>query len=365
MPDIDIAVLMTGLIPGLIVGAVAAFRRRWILAVIAIIVTAAAGYVGEYIFSIPMAINFLVTVLVIPSKRDDKAFVSIKRSRARFYFLLPGVYWILTFTVFPLGYSLYLSMTNANIRNFTRRNFEFVGLQNYVDIFSDLRVEETIVTTVYLSLGSLLITIGLGLFMAWLFNHDLPFLRVFRSIMTMPLFTAPIALGFLGLILFNETSGTLNYALTSVGLDSVRWFTEPWAARTAVLLLDSWQWTPFVFIIVLAAMQSIPDELYEAARIDTSSAWRLFRFITLPLIAPALGTVALLRLVETFKILDIPLSMLGGGPGSATQTYSYYVYITGLKNFDMGYGSALAYMLVIVSIIVSGIYFWRMRARFQ
>ena len=133
----------------------------------------------------------------------------------------------------------------------------------------------------------------------------------------------------------------------------------------AVLILDAWQWTPFVFVIILAAMQSIPDELYEAARLDSTSNWALFRHITFPLIAPALGTVALLRLVETFKILDIPLSMLGGGPGSATQTYSYYVYITGLRNFDMGYASALAYVLVIIAIVISSIYFWRIRARFE
>jgi multiple sugar transport system permease protein len=130
-------------------------------------------------------------------------------------------------------------------------------------------------------------------------------------------------------------------------------------------LIDTWQWTPFVFIIVLAAMQSIPEEWYEAARLDTNSGWMLFRHITLPTITPALGTVALLRLVETFKILDIPLSMLGGGPGAATQTYSYYVYITGLRNFDMGYASALAYILVILAIIISTIYFWRIRARFE
>jgi multiple sugar transport system permease protein len=130
-------------------------------------------------------------------------------------------------------------------------------------------------------------------------------------------------------------------------------------------LIDAWQWTPFVFIVVLAAMQSIPQELMEAARLDTSSSWLLFRKITLPLIAPALGTIAILRLVETFKILDIPLSMLGGGPGSSTQTYSYYAYQVGLKNFQMGYGSALAYLLVIVCIIISTIYFRRMRSRYE
>lgn len=306
---------------------------------------------------------------------EETTYTTYKRSRARMYFLMPGVYWILTFTLFPLLYSLYMSFTNATLRNLTR-GFDLVGFENYADIFTDNRVVGlnpifaenhvlgAIEISVFMSILSLVITLAAGTFVAWLFNHDLPGLRAFRSILTMPMFAAPIALGFLGLILFNENSGPINHALRGVGLEGVSWMTNPWSARIAVVLLDSWQWTPFVFIIVLAAMQSIPEELYEAARLDTASAWMLFRKITFPLIAPALGTVALLRLVETFKILDIPLSMLGGGPGAATQTYSYYIYVTGLKDFDMGYASALSYLLVIVAIVISSIYFWRVRERF-
>ena len=147
------------------------------------------------------------------------------------------------------------------------RGFNFIGLDNYAAIGQDLRVGETVVTSVFLTVGSLLVTLLLGTFIAWLFNHNLPGLRVFRSIMTMPLFAAPIALGFMGLILFNETSGSINTIMRGLGGQGIRWFTEPWAARSAVLILDAWQWTPFVFVIILAAMQSIPDELYEAARL--------------------------------------------------------------------------------------------------
>lgn len=366
MVEIEIGKLLTGLIPGLIAAGAALTRGRYLLAVVALIACTAGGLAGEIIFSIPLALNFLVTALALPSRRAGQAAASglYKQSNSRFYFLLPGIYWILTFTVFPLIYSLYLSFTDAKLQNITR-GWNFFGIGNYSRIFQDLRVGETIVTTVFLSIGSLLVTLVLGTFMAWLFNHDLPALRVFRSILTMPLFAAPIALGFMGLILFNETSGAVNSMLRGLGGEGVKWITEPWSARSAVLIMDAWQWTPFVFVIILAAMQSIPDELYEAARLDTTSGWSIFRSITFPLIAPALGTVALLRLVETFKILDIPLSMLGGGPGSATQTYSYYVYLTGLRNFDLGYASALAYLLVIVAIIISSIYFWRIRARFD
>ena len=284
------------------------------------------------------------------------------KSRAGLYFLLPGTLWVLAFTLFPLIYSFWLSFHRQRLG----RNPIYIGLENYANIFSDLRVGETVVTSVFLSVGSLILTLLLGTFIAWLFNHDeLPGLRVFRSVMTMPLFVAPVALGYLGQVLFNENNGPVNHFIRSLGGQGVAWFTDAWSARTAVLIADVWQWSPFVFIVVLAAMQAIPDELYEAARLDTASGWQLFRYITFPYITPALGTVAMLRLVETFKILDIPFTLTQGGPGSATQTYSYYTYITGLRNFDLGYGSALAYMLVFIAIIITSIYFWRVRERFD
>ena len=286
------------------------------------------------------------------------------RNRARLFFLLPGALWVLCFTLFPLLYSLGLSFTDKRMGRRTRPG-EFIGFQNYRDIFQDNRVAEVMEMTLFIILGSVLLTIVLGTFIAWLFNHEIPGLRAFRAILTMPIFAAPIALGQLGMILFNEQSGPINHMIRSLGGEPVYWITDPWSARSAVLIVDVWQWTPFVFIIVLAAMQSIPDELYEAARLDTSSPWSIFRRITLPMITPALGTVTMLRLVETFKILDIPYTLTGGGPGVSTQTYSYYIYLEGLRFFDMGYASALAYLLVVVAIIISSIFFWRVRHRYD
>ncbi|NDJ62824.1 MAG: sugar ABC transporter permease [Chloroflexi bacterium] len=284
-----------------------------------------------------------------------------EKSPAGWFFIMPGVVWVLFFTLFPLLHSFTLSFTNLRLG----RDAEFIGFENFARILSDQRVEETIVTTLFLAVFGVIFTLFLGTFIAWLFNRTLPGLRIFRTVMTIPLFAAPIALGFLGKVMFNQENGPINYMLASFGFQPVPWFTDPVAARVAVMIVDTWQWTPFVFIVVLAAMQSISDELYEAARIDTSNGWDLFRFITFPLIAPALGTVGILRLVETLKILDIPLAMTDGGPGTATQTYSYYTYITGLgRSFNLGYGSALAFGLVIVAIIITSIYFWRVRERF-
>jgi multiple sugar transport system permease protein len=286
------------------------------------------------------------------------------RKRAGRIFLLPGVIWVLCFTIFPLLYSLALSFTNMRLGRGARVT-EFVGLSNYAQVFNDQRVQEVLGTTVFLIVSSVLLTLVMGTLIAWLFSQQIPGLNVFRAVLTMPLFAAPIAIGHLGMILFNEQSGPINHMIRGLGGDPVYWITNPWSARFAVLIVDAWQWTPFVFIVVLAAMQSVPEELYEAVRLDSSSAWVIFTRITLPLITPALGTVGLLRMVETFKILDIPFTLTGGGPGTSTQTYSYYTYLTGLRHFNMGYASALAYLLVIVAIIVATTYFLHTRERYD
>jgi multiple sugar transport system permease protein len=288
--------------------------------------------------------------------------------KAKYFFLMPGVIWVLLFTLFPLIYSLYLSTTNFRLG----REPQFVGLANYARILNldggggDEKAASTAGFSAILVVSSTTLTLIFGTAVAWVFNHDLPLLKQMRAIVTMPLFAAPIAVGFLGIVIFNEANGPVNNILQGLGLSRVNWITDPTAARAAILLTDVWQWTPFVFIIVLAAMQAIPDDLYESARLDTKNNWSLFRHITLPLIAPALGTVMLLRLVETIKILDIPVTLTRGGPGSVTQTYNYYIYETGLRgSFQLGTASALSWLVVIVAIIISSIYFWRVRARFE
>jgi len=284
------------------------------------------------------------------------------KDRAKYFFLLPAALWILGFTLFPLIYSLYLSFTNAALGKPTT----FIGIANYTRLFQDTDVAQAVLVNGLILVIDLELTLVFGTFVAWLFNHELRGLRALRAILTMPLFAAPVALGWLGIIIFNESSGPINNIIRGLGGTGVEWIISPIGARAAVMIIDIWQWTPFVFIVVLAAMQSVPEELIEAARLDTNSGWAIFRRITLPLIAPALGTVALLRLVETFKVLDIPIALTQGGPGAATRTYSFLVRQIGLQSpFRQGYASALSYMVVILCIIISTIYFWRIRERFE
>lgn len=284
------------------------------------------------------------------------------RSKVKFLFVLPGILWVLAFTIYPLIRSLTLSFTNARMG----RTGQFIGLQNYIRAVGDYRFQDSVVVTLFFAISSVVLTVGIGLGLAMLFNRPMRGQRVFRSLFTMPMFTAPIALGYLGLTIFHEDVGAVNTILRALGVaDLPRWGSEIWTARSAIVLVDVWQWTPFCFLVLLAGLSALPEEVYEAAVLDTSSGWDIFRFVTLPLLTPVLFTVIMLRLVEAFKMLDIPFSLTNGGPGAATQTMSFYIYLTGLRNFNQGYASAMAYFLLIAMMIIAMIFFRRMRQNFD
>jgi multiple sugar transport system permease protein len=284
-----------------------------------------------------------------------------ERSRVKFLFVVPGIIWVLIFTIIPLLWSLRLSFLQARMGAPQR----FVGLANYLRIFQDYKVVDAAVVTLIFVIFSVIFTVALGLGLALLFNRGIRGQRVFRALFTMPMFTAPIALGYLGLTIFHEDVGAVNTILRALGLGLPHWFSAVWPARFAVILVDVWQWTPFCFLVLLAGLSALPDEIYEAAALDSSSAIDIFRWVTLPLISPVLFTVTILRAVEAFKILDIPFAMTSGGPGSATLTYSFYIYQTGLRNFNQGYASAMAYLLLIVMALIATFFFRRMRANYE
>jgi len=284
------------------------------------------------------------------------------RSKVKFLFVLPGILWVLAFTIYPLIRSLTLSFTNARMG----RTGQFIGLQNYIRAVGDYRFQSSVGITLFFVICSVVLTVGIGLGLALLFNRPMRGQRVFRSLFTMPMFTAPIALGYLGLTIFHEDVGAVNTILRALGVANLpRWGSDIWTARAAIVLVDVWQWTPFCFLVLLAGLSALPEEVYEAAILDTSSGWDIFRFVTLPLLSPVLFTVIMLRLVEAFKMLDIPFSLTNGGPGAATQTMSFYIYLTGLRNFNQGYASAMAYFLLIAMMIIAMIFFRRMRQNFD
>ena len=311
-------------------------------------------------------------------------------SKVKFLFLLPAVLWVLAFTMFPLGYSLFLAFhhverqvvitgreqvpvlgpdgkpalksdgtprTRTNVIRELQTTFTWSGLANFARAFGDEEVKSAVRVTAIFVAVAVSLELGLGLLLAWLFNRKIYGRPVLRSIMILPIFATPIAVGYLFFTIFYEVGGPLEFT-------HIPWLSDPRWALVSIILVDIWQWTPFCFLVFLAALQGMPEEAIEIARLDTNSRWRIFWGVVLPALQPTIIIVLLLRLAEALKLFDIPFALTGGGPGTATQSYSFLAFRVGLRYFDVGYASALAYGLLIVVMIIITLFFKRIRASY-
>ena len=285
----------------------------------------------------------------------------MRQSRVKYLLLLPALIWVLSFVIYPLIDSLSVSLYNYQLG---LGRTAFVGFGNYLD---SLRSEEFWqALTVTLKLNALVVPteIILGFFIAWVLNRKVrAYPNLFRGILVSPIFTTFVAIGYLGITLFHETGGPVNYFLGFFGLH-VDWLSSSRGAFFSVALLDIWRWTPFVFIISLAGLESIPDSYYEIISLDTSSDIQMLRYITLPVFLPTLLLVLLLRLMEGLKMFGIAMTLTGGGPGIATQVYTLLVYRKTIKFFDFGHGAALGYIFLLIAMIVIIPLFTSLRKRF-
>lgn len=271
-----------------------------------------------------------------------------KSRAAKFIFLLPALLWILGFVLYPLINSFSLSFYRYTLGGGREA---FVGIQNYIDIFTSPDFWFTLRITIFYVLITVTLETGLGLFLAWVVNKRVRFQNFFRTIYTLPIFTTTVAVGYLGVTIFHETGGLANWVMGWFGLN-IAWLSSAVGAFASSVILDVWRWTPFAFIILLACLQGISETRYEVALLDTNSSLKIFRHVELPAIKFGLLLVVMLRLVRAFKVFGLPFSLTGGGPGRSTVFYTLYVYRTSMKYFDFGHGSAMAYVLLIIVLVV-------------
>jgi len=285
----------------------------------------------------------------------------MRKGYMKFVFLLPAVVWVLIFTIYPLIDSLRLSFFTYRLGMGVG---EFVGFQNFIDLFKSPDYWNAFRVMLIYVCVAVPVEMALGLGFAWVFARELKGKAVFRTIFTSPLFTTGVAVGYLGVTMFHETGGPINYFLSFFGTQ-VPWLSTGFWATVAILLLDIWRWTPFAFIVLLAAIQSVPEEMYEAASLDTASEFQIFRYITFPSILPAFTIALLLRLIEAFKQFGLVFSLTEGGPGRTTEIYCVLNYRTSIKYFDFGHGSAMAFLLLLIVMIVVVQFFGRMRKIYE
>jgi multiple sugar transport system permease protein len=218
-----------------------------------------------------------------------------------------------------------------------------------------------IVTLIFVVAGiAVQLLIGLGL--AMLAIQPLPFRRFFRIAFLIPLTITPVGIGYMFRMMTDTSKGPFEPLLVAVGLRNWTWVNDPWAARIAVLIGDTWQWTPFVFIVLLAAIEGLDQEIREAAWVDGASRWQSFVHITVPAILPVTTTMVLIRMIEGFKIIDMPNILLGGGPGTATQSLTLESYLD-WNTLNLGRSAAIAYLLLILVSIIATAYVSVVRQR--
>jgi len=213
----------------------------------------------------------------------------------------------------------------------------------------------SLIVTLIFVVGGITLQYTLGLGLAILATLRLPLQRFFRVVYLIPLTITPIGIGYMWRMLTDTSKGPFEPILVALGLRNWTWVTDPWAARVAVIIGDTWQWTPFVFIILLAALDGMDQEVHEAARVDGASRWQTFRTITFPAILPVSTAIVLIRLIEGFKIIDMPAILLGGGPGTATQSMTYEAYLD-WGTLNLGRSAAVAYLLLIVVTVAATVY---------
>jgi multiple sugar transport system permease protein len=277
-------------------------------------------------------------------------------------FILPATIMILVFSIFPLLFSLALSFVSWDLSRL-EGGIKFVGLDNFIELFSDHRFWNTARVTLVFVLGGVALQYVVGLSIALLLNHDIRFRRFFRVVFLMPMMLTPAAVGYVGRMLFNEIQGPVNYLIRHLGGPIVPWMSNAVMAMPTLILVDTWEWVPFMIIVLLAGLQSLPPEVFEAAAADGASSFQVFRHIIFPMILPTSVTVILIRGLEAFKLFDIVAVMTGGGPGTATESVTWYVYLTALTFGRLGYASAIAYCLLIMVTIFCLVFLRSMRSR--
>jgi multiple sugar transport system permease protein len=228
-------------------------------------------------------------------------------------------------------------------------------------VSSDGRPGTAVVTLIYVFVG-IFIQYVLGLGLALLVTQRLPGRRFFRVVFLLPMMITPVGVAYMFRMLTDTDKGPFQPIWQAMGLGLYSWVNDPWGARIAVMIGDIWQWTPFVFIVLLAALESQPVEPFEAAIVDGANRWQIFRFITWPEILPVSLTVVLIRLIEAFKIIDLPNVLTNGGPGTATESMTLQAFVT-WRTLDLGGSAAISYMLLFMVTFFSLVFVHLIRNR--
>lgn len=271
-------------------------------------------------------------------------------------FLGPAIFSLLAIGIVPLGFAVYTSLHRYQLTNL--RNVKFLGLENFQTVLTDAVFWEAMGRTMKMLIIVLPVQITVGLGIALLLNRPgLSLLRkLTRLTLVIPMATTYAVVGLLGQVMFNIKYGVVNQILGYLGVAPINWIGDSTNAFILICIWDIWQWTPFCTLVLLAGLTMVPEEVEEAARLETKSWWTILRFVQLPFLIPGLTAILILRTADTLKLFDMVFTLTRGGPGSATELISLMIQRVGFRGFDQGMASAQAIILLAITIVLSQLY---------
>lgn len=260
----------------------------------------------------------------------------------------PAVVYLIAFSVYPLVVSLGRSFQSYDTQADT---WTWIGIQNYRELFTSPEFWGVVQHTVTLTVAGVAIQVVAGTALALFFNQQLHGATFVRGILILPMLLTPVVVGLMWRALLNPEWGLLNWLLGEAGAGQVGWLSDPGVALWTLVIVDSWQWTPFVFVIVYARLQALPVEVFEAGSVDGANWVQRTRHLTLPLLLPAIVFAAVFRGIDAFRTFDLVYGLTNGGPVQATSTLSFEAFQNGFEFSRYGYASAIAYVMVIVATV--------------
>ncbi|MGH2405599.1 MAG: carbohydrate ABC transporter permease [bacterium] len=285
------------------------------------------------------------------AKQRSSSYVGSRR-RAMVLLLAPA---LCVLTIVTLGPLLYLLVTSFTALDLTRaESFRFVGPDNYRNLLRDSRFWNSVTVQFKLSAATVSGQLAFGLGLALLLNRPMRLRELVRTGFVVPMVLPPIIVAIIWKILFTPLLTPMNLFTLPLGFQQPSWLTDPRLALWTIIVADVWEWLPFTTLILLAALQMIPEEPLEAARVDGASGWQRFLAIVLPLLRPALAVAGLFRLIDSFKAFPLIFVMTGGGPGVVTEPTNYYAYTQAFNFTFIGYSSAMIVVMLLVTMTLSG-----------
>lgn len=275
----------------------------------------------------------------------------LSQDRSKWLMALPTIALLLLFSLYPLFSMVHMSFTRSTLGQPFRA---WVGLQNYKDALVDRIFTTSIGNTLIFGFGVTIAELVIGFLLALFFYRSVRAGRYLRTLALLPFIAPPVAVAMIWRLIYEPNVGLINHYLRqwNITQQSIPFLGQPETSLLSIMVIDIWQWTPFVFILALAALQSLPEEPYEAAAVDGATPFEVFRFITLPMMIPSLLVIGIIRLIGAFKVFDQVYMLTGGGPGISSQVATHYIYRTAFNSFNTGYASSMTIILLVIVIVV-------------